>query len=98
MSKPVCGIVTKGGDYGGTDQYVTKYIIKTSFDGEKFESVRNLKGEERVFDGNSRKEPTKENRFEPVYARYVRLQIISCSNRPALKWDVLCASKCRLFI
>ena len=82
-----------GGDYGGTNLFVTKYFIKTSLDGEKFESLRYLDGAERVFVGNSRAEPTKENRFKPVYARYVRLEIKSCSNRPALKWDVLCASK-----
>ena len=90
--KPVCGVVTKGLNDGGDDQYVSLYVIKTSLDGRKFRALRQKNGKEREFAGNSNGTEERENRFDPEYARYVRLQIKRCTDHPALKLDVLCAS------
>ena len=91
--KPVCGIITKGLKSDSEEEYVSVYVIKTSLDGQVFELLRNRNGEERVFEGNHDGYNSQENRFDPVYARHVRLQIKKSTSRPAVKWDVLHASK-----
>ena len=90
--KPICGVTTKGLFHEGNQYFVSRYVIKTSLDGKNFEPLRQDNGEEQVFAGNSNGCESKDNRFDPVFARHVRLQIKDCTERPALKWDVLCAS------
>jgi len=82
----VTGVATQGrGD--GNAQWVTKYSIDTSENGE----VWTTHG---IFVGNFDIDTICQSRLEhPVLARFVKLTVVEYVNHPSLRWDVLTYNK-----
>ena len=64
------------------NQYVTKFRVLYSNDGEKFWNISE-------FEGNSDNKTVVKRSFPyPVYATYIRIQILECYAEPSLRFDL----------
>lgn len=82
-SSVVTGVATQGRGDEAHQQWVTKYSIETSENGEDWI-------DRGIFGGNFDVETICMARFEhPVLARYVKLYVVEYNNNPCMRWDVL---------
>lgn len=70
------------------DRWVTSYKFSYSLYRTSWSYVLDESGNERVFTANSDSGTVVENDFEPVLARYVRLEPISWNLAICLRWEV----------
>jgi len=81
----VTGVATQG--RGDATQWVTKYSIDTSENGE----VWTAHG---IFVGNFDRDTICRSRLKhPMLARFVKLSVVEYLNNPSLRWDVLTYNK-----
>lgn len=85
-SSLITGVATQGrGDV--THQWVTKYLIETSENGQEWI-------DHGIFEGNFDDETICQSRFKyPVIARFVKLSVVKYENHPCMRWDVLAYKK-----
>jgi len=85
-SSLVTGVATQGrGDT--THQWVTKYLIETSENGQEWINHG-------FFEGNFDDETICQSRFDyPVIARFVKLSVVKYEDHPCTRWDVLAYKK-----
>lgn len=79
----VAGVETQGRAAGDYTQWVTRYRVFASADGEVWDAVG-------TFDGNFDQHTRVRNKLPaPVTARYVRLVPLEHHEWPSLRWDVI---------
>ena len=83
----VSSVLTQGSSF--TESWVTSYSIDYSTENSDPESTILESGAPEVFSGNVDRTSIVENVFESVIiARYVRLNIITNENYPAMRWGL----------
>ena len=67
---------------GDCDQYVTKFRVLYSSDGINYLNISE-------FEGNSNNTKVVKRQFSiPIYAKYIRIQILEYHNHPSLRFDL----------
>ncbi len=96
---PVAGVVTQGrrsqdytGSYGMQTQWVTRYRVKVSTEGQAWTTLGGAEG----FVGNTDNDSRVERLFDkPVRARFVRIMPIAFNMHPTMRAAVVaCAQDC----
>ncbi|KAJ0029157.1 hypothetical protein NQD34_004154 [Periophthalmus magnuspinnatus] len=92
--KRLTGIITQGAKDFGHIQFVTAFKVSYSNNGRDWSTVKDQRGQDKVFAGNSDNNVHKTNVFEPpLFSRFVRVEPWAWHGRITLRLELLGCSQ-----
>ncbi|KAK7877708.1 hypothetical protein WMY93_031595 [Mugilogobius chulae] len=93
-SKKLTGIITQGAKDFGHIQFVTAFKVSYSQNGRDWSLVKDQRGQDKIFAGNTDNNVHKKNRFEPaLFCRFIRVLPWDWHGRITLRLELLGCSQ-----
>lgn len=84
----VDAVATQGRDFVQHFQWATEYTLAYGNAENTLQPVLNISGNVQLFTGNADQFSVVLNRFNPVRTKFIRLNVVSYTGTPALRWEI----------
>jgi lactadherin len=94
VAAKITGVMTQGRSNGA--EWVTSFMVSYSLDAFYWQYVKDLYGNQRVFEGNSDSYSVKHSYLdEPILARFVKFHTIHWNSHPSMRIEIIGCQVCK---